>query len=279
MLLTNKTARPGIKISPKALVIHWTANENKGANARANRSYFNQPTTEASAHYIVDDKEIIRCLPENEMGYHVGAKSYTPDAQKQLSVYPNNCTIGIEMCVNADGSFQAMYHKTLELVADILTRYKWGIERIWRHHDITGKNCPAFFTADDCAHKYFGTGAADAWNCFKQDIHNLLTSNPQKPQSHVDNCNIQVALPAKGILRAGVSYLPVRMVAEALGGIVGWEADTKRVTVNGQQLDVSIENGIAYAATRKLAAVLGREAVWEQATKTVTLVPKSQNTG
>ncbi len=279
MLLTNKTARPGIKISPKALVIHWTANENKGANARANRSYFNQPTTEASAHYIVDDKEIIRCLPENEMGYHVGAKSYTPDAQKLLSVYPNNCTIGIEMCVNADGSFQAMYHKTLELVADILTRYKWGMERIWRHHDITGKNCPAFFTADDCAHKYFSTGAADAWNCFKQDIHNLLTSNPQKSQSHVDNCNIQVALPAKGILRAGVSYLPVRMVAESLGGIVGWEADTKRVTVNGQQLDVSIENGIAYAAARKLAAVLDREAVWEQATKTVTLVPKSQNTG
>lgn len=279
MLLTNKTARPGIKISPKALVIHWTANENKGANARANRSYFNQPTTEASAHYIVDDKEIIRCLPENEMGYHVGAKSYTPDAQKQLSVYPNNCTIGIEMCVNADGSFQATYQKTLELAADILTRYKWGIEKIWRHYDITGKNCPAFFVADDCAQKYFSTSAAEAWELFKQDIHRLLTNNPQKTQDRVDNCSIQVELAAKGALREGVSYLPVRAVAEAVGGVVGWEADTKRVTVNGKPLEASIENGIAYAAARKLAAVLDREAVWEQATKTVTLVPKSQNTG
>ncbi|WP_246011198.1 N-acetylmuramoyl-L-alanine amidase [Brevibacillus nitrificans] len=279
MLLTNKTARPGIIMTPKALVIHWTANESKGADARANRSYFNQPTTEASAHYIVDDVEIIRCLPENEMGYHVGAKSYKPEAVKRLSAYPNNCTIGIEMCVNTDGSFQAMYKKTLELAVDILKRYQWGIERLWRHYDITGKNCPAFFTADDYAHKYFGTGAAEAWNRFKQDIHNLLTSNPQKPQDHVDNCNIQVALPAKGILRAGVSYLPVRMVAEAVGGVVGWEADTKRVTVNGQQLDVSIENGIAYAAARKLAEVLNREASWESASRTVTLVPKSQNTG
>jgi hypothetical protein len=217
MLLTNKMARPGIIITPKALVIHWTANESKGADARANRSYFNQSTTEASAHYIVDDAEIIRCLPENEMGYHVGAKSYKPEAVKQLSAYPNNCTIG--------------------------------------------------------------TGAAEAWNRFKQDIHSLLTSNPQKPQGYVDYCNIQVALPAKGILRAGVSYLPVRMVAEAAGGVVGWEADTKRVTVNGQLLDVSIENGIAYAAARKLAEVLNREVSWESASRTVTLVPKSPNTG
>ncbi len=55
MLLTNPTARPGTKIVPKGLVIHWTANEKKGADAVANRNYFNKPTTEASAHYIVDD--------------------------------------------------------------------------------------------------------------------------------------------------------------------------------------------------------------------------------
>jgi len=76
MLLTNPTARPGTKIVPKGLVIHWTANERKGADAVANRNYFNKPTTEASAHYIVDDWQIVRCLPEIEMGYHVGAKSY-----------------------------------------------------------------------------------------------------------------------------------------------------------------------------------------------------------
>ncbi|GEB33715.1 N-acetylmuramoyl-L-alanine amidase [Brevibacillus parabrevis] len=76
MLLTNPTAGPGTKMVPKGLVIHWTANERKGADAVANRNYFNKPTTEASAHYIVDDWQIVRCLPEIEMGYHVGAKSY-----------------------------------------------------------------------------------------------------------------------------------------------------------------------------------------------------------
>ncbi|TGU66736.1 N-acetylmuramoyl-L-alanine amidase, partial [Mesorhizobium sp. M00.F.Ca.ET.186.01.1.1] len=43
MLLTNPTARPGTKIVPKGLVIHWTANEKKGADAVANRNYFNKP--------------------------------------------------------------------------------------------------------------------------------------------------------------------------------------------------------------------------------------------
>ncbi|KZE51438.1 hypothetical protein AV540_00245 [Brevibacillus parabrevis] len=123
MLLTNKTARPGTKIVPKGLVIHWTANEGKGADAVANRNYFNKPTTEASAHYCVDDKQIVRCLPENEMGYHVGAKSYKPEALQKLTTYPNNCSIGIEMCVNQDGDFRAMYQRTVELAADILKRY------------------------------------------------------------------------------------------------------------------------------------------------------------
>lgn len=63
-LLTNKSARPGKSIVPKGVVIHWTANPKAGADAMANRHYFNKPTTVASAHFIVDDKQIVRCLPE-----------------------------------------------------------------------------------------------------------------------------------------------------------------------------------------------------------------------
>ncbi|MCG6197354.1 hypothetical protein H1215_09215 [Anoxybacillus sp. LAT_38] len=45
MLLTNKNARPGTKITPRGLVIHWTANEGKGADAVANRNYFKNQST------------------------------------------------------------------------------------------------------------------------------------------------------------------------------------------------------------------------------------------
>lgn len=279
ILLTNKTARPGTKIIPKGLVIHWTANAGKGANAVANRNYFNNPTTEASAHYIVDDRQIVRCLPENEMGYHVGAKSYKPEACQQLSSYPNNCTIGIEMCVNADGQFQAMYQNTLELASDILKRHGWGIQNLWRHYDITGKNCPAFFVSDTYSLPYFGRTAAEAWEKFTSDVHSLLTGYAQKSQDGVDNCDIQVTLAGNGHLREGVSCLPVRAVAEAIGGVVGWDAETKKVTVNSHELPVAIVDGTAYAPARNLAAALGLQATWDQESRTVTLGKFPQNPG
>ena len=271
MLLTNARSRPRTKINPKGVVIHWTANERRGADALANRNYFNNPATEASAHYIVDDTKIIRCLPENEMGYHVGAKVYTPMALAKLSTYPNNCTIGIEMCVNVDGSFQVMYQRTVELTASILKRYGWGVEQLWRHYDITGKNCPAFFVDDDYARKYTGARAAEASAKFQQDVHRLLTAYPQKPQDHVDKCAIQVTLAANGFVINGVSYVPVRAVTEAVGGVVGWEPETKTVTVNGREITCMNEKGISYAATRELATLLGLHVEWDGQRKMVIL--------
>lgn len=274
MLLTNKNARPGTKITPRGLVIHWTANERKGANAVANRNYFNNPTTEASAHYIVDDKQIVRCLPENEMGYHVGAKQYKPEALAKLSKYPNDCTIGIEMCVNADGNFQETYRHTVELAANILKRYGWGVDRLWRHFDITGKNCPAYFVSDDFARKYTGLTAAQAWAKFKDDVKKLLTANPQQTQKPVDKVSIEITgcrLPVQGYLKDGVSWLPIRAVVEAVGGKVEWCACTKQVRVNGKDITAIIESGTSYAPARELAAILGLTVEWCGETKTVKL--------
>lgn len=176
MLLTpGRGGRPGVKITPKALVIHWTANMNKGADAVANRNYFeNHPENKVSAHYIVDDKQIIQCIPENEMAYHVGARQYKFDAVQKLSSYPNNCTIGIEMCVNADGDFKKTYQNTVELAADILKRYGWGVDRLWRHYDVTGKDCPKFFVDDVTAKRFGFTSARAGWEQFRKDVEHLL---------------------------------------------------------------------------------------------------------
>ncbi|WP_235615937.1 N-acetylmuramoyl-L-alanine amidase [Brevibacillus reuszeri] len=271
MLLSNKTARPGTKITPKGVVIHWTANEGKGADAVANRNYFNKPTTEASAHYNVDDKQIIRCLPENEMGYHVGAKTYNPGALKQLSSYPNNCTIGIEMCVNADGDFKKMYQNTLELTADILKRYGWGVDKLWRHFDITGKNCPAYFVSDDYARRFTGLTAAQAWAKFKDDVHRLLTGYPQKNESKREPVTVQITLKPLGFLIDGVSHLPIRAVAEALGAKVEFDAASSQVKVNSKIVTATIEYGVSYAPARELAGILNLEVEWDGDTKTVKL--------
>jgi len=174
-LTSGRGGRPGRKITPKAVVIHWTANTNPGADAVANRNYFeNHPQNYVSAHYIVDDRQVVQCLPEDEMGYHVGAKKYRPKALKHLSSYPNNCTIGIEICVNSDADFSQTYRNAVALTADILHRYGWNAEHLWRHYDITGKDCPRFFVNDATARHYGFSSAAGGWAQFKQNVTQAL---------------------------------------------------------------------------------------------------------
>jgi hypothetical protein len=137
----------------------------------ANRNYFeNHPQNKVSAHYVVDDRQVVQCLPEDEMGYHVGARRYQPRALKELSRYPNNCTIGVEICVNADADFSKTYRNAVALVADILRRHGWGVDRIWRHYDVTWKDCPRFFVDDETARAYGFSSAVKGWEGFKADV-------------------------------------------------------------------------------------------------------------
>lgn len=137
----------------KAIIIHWTANTNRRANAMANRNYFNSKHYDAngnviyaSAHYIVDSTAIVQCLPDNEVGYHVGAKAsrYTDTAKRIMGGIssPNYVTIGIEMCVNSDGNFDITRAQTVELTRMLARKYNISRENILRHYDITRKDCP-----------------------------------------------------------------------------------------------------------------------------------------
>ena len=165
LLLTNKNARPQLKLNGvRAIIMHWTANTHKGANALANRNYFNNPQTAASAHYIVDSTCILRCVPNDEVAYHVGAKSYAEIGTmiKLPNKSPNFNTIGIEMCVNADDNFDGMKENAIKLAAMLLLDNHLTIDDLLRHYDITGKNCPQFLLE------------APAWNDFKQAVQKMM---------------------------------------------------------------------------------------------------------
>jgi len=152
----NPFSRPGTPLGKvKGIVIHWVANPK--TTAEQNRNYFeslkSQSITDpqkryASAHFIIGlEGEVVQCLLETEVGYHVGADKYTDRAKSELSSYPNNCTLGIELChINWEGEFTP---KTLqsckELVLELCERYNLGEKNIYRHFDVTGKDCPRLF--------------------------------------------------------------------------------------------------------------------------------------
>ena len=159
-------------IGVHGIVIHWTGNPAK--SAQFNRNYFESLKKQresvnaryASAHFIVGlNGEVIQCLPTNEMAYHVGAIEYMPGIAEKLSTYPNNCTVGIELChPDLSGRFtDATYNTAVELTATLLKQFNLNPQKdVYRHFDITGKNCPKFFVDNGAAWTQF---KADAEKC------------------------------------------------------------------------------------------------------------------
>lgn len=133
----------------RGIVIHWTANTAPGATALANRNYFNSTDRSASCHYIVDAKEVIQCVPDDEVAWHVGDSVKRPVPLKVAMCgkdNPNNWTIGIEMCVNGD--WPKVYERTVELTRDLLKKHGLTLDQVYRHWDMTGKDCPRMFIPD-----------------------------------------------------------------------------------------------------------------------------------
>ena len=128
---------------------------------------------------MVDDKEIIRCIPGDEVAYAVGAKKYMAWSLKNIGSSPNSHSISIEMCVNADGDFWKMYSNTARLVAELMYHMQTDANHIIRHYDVTGKICPAFFVDNKKAQQYIGKDAATAWAEFKGNcdrLHKIVIS-------------------------------------------------------------------------------------------------------
>ena len=165
-LSRNQFSRPGRALDPlKAVIVHFVGYPGQAADRV--RAYFESlktqdaadkvPDRSASAHYVVGFRgEIIQCIPEGEVAYHCGG-IYTPWAREYFGDYcknpssPNRCTLGIEMChKDASGKPSIVtLSAARELIRDIFRRHKITAPRtaLFRHYDITGKDCPRWFVS------------------------------------------------------------------------------------------------------------------------------------
>lgn len=152
----------------RALVLHWTANRAPSATAINNRSYYNNGTSYASAHFNVDDSEIVQCLPLSEVGFHVGARRYTEFGEELREGYPspNYTCIGVEMCVNTGADFEQTYLNTVQLFAELCMLTGLYVDKITTHHAITGKHCPQLPDANGDFHLITDEQLAQ----FKKDV-------------------------------------------------------------------------------------------------------------
>ncbi|MDK0922188.1 SH3 domain-containing protein [Clostridium perfringens] len=131
----------GVTINPKYIVIHDTDNRQAGANAMANRNYFaNHPNAKASAHYIIDEGNIIQALEDTWKGWHVGDGN-NPNIN-------NSTTIAIELCVNKGNDFDKTLENGVELTKYLMNKYNIPAENVVMHRDASGKTCSRMMIED-----------------------------------------------------------------------------------------------------------------------------------
>lgn len=124
------------------IVVHYTANN--GDRAEGNGNYFAQPNRNASAHYFVDESNIVQSVKDTDTAWHCGAKSYKHPKCR------NDNSIGVEMCSEKDqnGQYyinQETQNTAIVLIKILMAKYSIPIENVIRHYDVTGKTCPEPF--------------------------------------------------------------------------------------------------------------------------------------
>ena len=146
------------KYAKKFLVYHFTAND--GDKAVNNGRYFgNNANLKASAQYFVDDDVIVQSVEDEYVAYAVGGKKLSGNGGKYHGVCTNYNSINIELCdTNKNGKLD-LSNKTrenaIELGKTLVKKYGIPKERVIRHYDVTGKNCPAYFVKDEKSWKEF----------------------------------------------------------------------------------------------------------------------------
>ena len=128
----NYGSRGGNSI--KYIVLHYTGN--KGDTAKDNGTYFCSGNRGASAHYFVDDNEIIQVVEEYKAAWSVG------DGKGKYNITNQN-SISIEMCCNSDCKVSEKTEaNALELVKSLMDKYNISINNVVRHYDASRKICP-----------------------------------------------------------------------------------------------------------------------------------------
>lgn len=159
----SKDKRPGTKMTPTSITIHSTANPK--STALNERNWLVNPSNDrtASWHIAVDDKEIIEAIPLNEIAYHAGKRE------------GNNTSIGIEICESGDRA--KTIQNTIELVAKMLYERKWGVDKLKRHFDWSGKICPGILSKNNW----------EGWNAFKIQVERELNKWANGEKSKIQN--------------------------------------------------------------------------------------------
>lgn len=143
-------------MSPEFIVVHNTANDAPAANEI---NYMISNDNQVSFHFAVDDKEVIQGLPLDRNAWACGDGTKGDGNRKGIQV---------EICYSKSGGarFENAEKNAARFIAQLLKERGWGIDKVKKHQDFSGKYCP---------HRTLDVGWSSFVNMVKDYLNELNT--------------------------------------------------------------------------------------------------------
>lgn len=189
------------------IVVHNTAND---ASARNEVAYMIRNDNKVSFHYAVDDKEIVQAILESRNAWHAGDAGNGQGNRNGLS---------IEICYSRSGGDRFIKAEKLasKFIASKLKEKNWGIDKVKKHQDFSGKYCP---------HRTLDLGWQRFLNMVQKELDRLADKKDNIIKISLHGKNIEVP----GIKKSNTNYVPIRFL-EKLGYKISWDEVSKTVTI------------------------------------------------
>lgn len=244
--VVSSGARPGIKMSKCiGVTMHNTDNSGVGAGARAHANLLKNSwkNKQQSWHFAVDENGAYQSIPTDEIAWHAGDGG---------SGKGNTQTIAIEICMNSDGDLEKATDNAAQLAAQQLKKKGLSADKLYQHHDWSGKNCPSQIRA----------GQPYDWSTFKSKVKAYYNGNTSasKPSTGTGN--------GSSSSKKTVSQLADEVIAGKWGNgtarkealeSAGYDYAAVQAEVN-KQLGVSTSTGGGNTSSKKKTVTLPESA-------------------
>lgn len=129
--------------SVKYIVIHSTGVNDIDALKFFNNLNDRQQKRESSAHFFVDDKNVVQCLPTNMQAWHVGC-------DKPLIDCTNRNSLGVEICQFTDTNRQKKaIDNAVSFVKEVLHKQFPDAEIVMHRQVKAATKCPSILTDEE----------------------------------------------------------------------------------------------------------------------------------
>ena len=172
----------------KNIIVHYTGNYSKTANAEGHYNYFNSGDRKSSADIFVDDMSTWRINDYKQFyTWAVGDNANYAGRKGKMNIN----SVHVEICVN--GNLELAIKRSQEVVYFLMQDLNLTIDDVYRHYDCSGKICPPFLIDTVEWNKY----KQGVINCMSKDYIQILKDKTTNPQGWIDVINYIESNPDK----------------------------------------------------------------------------------